>query len=312
MRVGRRHGASVRCCPAGRRRSVRPPHPPRPPPGAPGTARCGPSRRAGPRAGWGLVFAGRPAPGNRRRAGPGARSPLRREPRASRRALGIHRPGHLLLTGERGGGAPCRRLARGRGRRAHRRRPGRRSVRAHHEGRGALAAAGPPRPPRARHGVLPAQQRRRGRRARARAGAPARGRRRLGRAPRKRHAGDVLRGPARPLSFDTPAPLLSGHRGRRRGRPRAGRRLHRERAAGGGQRRRGLRRGVRARSFARARGVCSRAGPGERGLRRVGGRPAGADGALGGMLAAGRSPALETPPVAGRSARGADDFAVVD
>ena len=56
----------------------------------------------------------------------------------------------------------------------------------------ARAPAGPPRPPGAGHGLLPAEQRR-GRRGRARRARRAGADRRLRRAPRQRHPGDLLR-----------------------------------------------------------------------------------------------------------------------
>ena len=92
--------------------------------------------------------------------------------------------------------------------------------------------------------------------------------RRLRRAPRQRHAGDVLSRPARPLRVAAPVSILSGHRRGRRGRRRRRRGLHRERAALRERRRRGLSRGVRSDRLARARRVRARARPRQRGLRR--------------------------------------------
>ena len=104
---------------------------------------------------------------------------------------------------------------------------------------GPRAAAGPPRGARAGHGLLPVQQRGRRRGPRPRSGARAGCRHRLRRAPRKRHAVDLLRRPARALPVDAPVPLLSRHgSGRRRGARRRGG-LHRQHPArGGGGRRR--------------------------------------------------------------------------
>ena len=102
--------------------------------------------------------------------------------------------------------------------------------------------------------------------ARAR-GLAARRRRRLGRAPRQRHAGDVLAGPGRALRLDPPVSLLSGHRRRRRGRRGRGQGLHGQRPAVGRRRRRRLRERLRARRAARPRELRARARARERRLR---------------------------------------------
>ncbi len=91
-----------------------------------------------------------------------------------------------------------------------------------------------------------------GRRAGARA--------RLGRAPRQRHPGRVLRPPRRALPVGAPVPVLPGHRRGHRDRHGRGRGLHGERAAAGRPDRRGLRRGLPRPLPADRRGVPAGAG----------------------------------------------------
>src|SRR6266852_5109860 len=75
------------------------------------------------------------------------------------------------------------------------------------------APAGPPRRARARHGLLPLQQRRHRRAARAPEARPrARRRHRLRRASRQRHPGDLREQSARLLCLDAPVAALSRHR----------------------------------------------------------------------------------------------------
>ena len=107
------------------------------------------------------------------------------------------------------------------------------------------AAAGTSRATRPGHGVLPVQH------GGHRRPVPAEGPRRapggdhgLGRAPRQRLAGRLLRRSLGALPVHAPVPLLSRNRGRGRGGQRQGRRLHRERAVAGGLRRRGVPGGV--------------------------------------------------------------------
>ena len=87
------------------------------------------------------------------------------------------------------------------------------------------------------HGVLPVQHRGH-RRPVSPEGArrPACGDRGLGRAPRQRLSGRLLRRPLGAFPVHAPVPLLSGDRGRGRGGERQGRRIYRERSAAGGLR----------------------------------------------------------------------------
>ncbi len=101
--------------------------------------------------------------------------------------------------------------------------------------------ARPPRHARPRDGLLPLQQRRRCRCPSAR-GAGDRPRRdhRHRRPPRQRHAGHLLRRPARPLLLDPPVPALPRHRPLDRDGLRRGRRHDNQRPAPPGLRRRHL------------------------------------------------------------------------
>ncbi len=185
-------------------------------------------------------------------------------------------PDTYVSARQRGGGSPGRGIAHRHGRRDDRR-PGL-------ERRGSPAPARAPRATRAGDGILPPQQRGGGRRPRTRARPRARGRGRLGRAPRQRHAGDLLRRSRRALRLDPPVSLLPGNRRGQRDRQRRGRRVHRERAPRRRRRRRGLRERVRARRAPGGRELRARSHPRERRVRRLCARSPGADAALGGRL----------------------------
>ena len=152
-----------------------------------------------------------PPAGDARTAGAGAHRPLRRR-RAERRAgVGTRAPRsrHRDVAGLRRGRAARRGRAGRRGRCADRRR-----------GRQCVLRAAPARPSRrgrARHGLLPVQQRR-GRRPPGARGARLRERvdLRFRRASRQRHPARLRARAARPVPLDPPVAALPRHRGARR------------------------------------------------------------------------------------------------
>ena len=133
---------------------------------------------------------------------------------------------HARIVGHRP--TQCRR-----GARRYRRAPGRRMRR----GVRRRAPARTPRDPRPGDGVLPVQQRG-GRRGQARCRRREGGHRRLGRAPRQRHPGHLLRRPERAVRLDARVTAVSRHRSAARDRERPRLRGQPEPAVSGGYRRR--------------------------------------------------------------------------
>ena len=205
------------------------------PPGATGAARGGPRRGGAAR---GTTLPPRSTARGRR---PTRSSPASTTRASSRRSSelrgesGLPRPRHL----RRRARASTSRASAGRRRSSHGRRHARRPRRAR-----ASRCLRPPghhaRPAHAMGFCLLNNVAVAAAHARAR-GLAARRRRRLGRAPRQRHAGDVLARPARALRLDAPVPVLPGHGRRRRDRRGRGQGLHGQRAARGRRRRRRLR-----------------------------------------------------------------------